>query len=84
MSEEKASSEKENPQPEHPTGGGLAGFRKRRRHGYRGYPLGSERGSGIHIGRGFAGVEPLGAAGGMALPEAGLLTEATKKGTSKS
>jgi hypothetical protein len=53
--------------------------RKRRRHGYRGYPLrkGSE---GMHIGTGFSGVEPLGG-GGATLPKADILTEESTRHT---
>jgi len=56
--------------------------RKRRRHGYRGYPLSKEAG-GVHWGRGFSGVEPLGG-GGSVLPKAGILTEESTKRTPES
>jgi hypothetical protein len=36
---------------------------KRRRHAYRGYPNNPEKGGGIHVGTGFAGVGPVGGAG---------------------
>ena len=51
--------------------------RRRRRHGYRGYPIRGE--AGIHIGRGFSGVEPLGA-GTSVLPKAGMLNESSRRG----
>jgi len=53
--------------------------RRRRRHGYRGYPnrnLGGE----VHWGTGFSGVGPFGA-GSNALPRAGVLTEKTQSAT---
>lgn len=52
---------------------------KRRRHGYRGYPL-SKQGGGVHFGRGFSGVEPLGGGAGV-LPHAGILTEESTRHT---
>ena len=51
--------------------------RRRRRHGYRGYPVRGE--AGVHFGRGFSGVEPLGA-GTSVLPKAGMLTESSRRG----
>lgn len=59
------------PEPERP--------RKRRRHGYRGYPL-SKQAGGVHFGQGFSGVEPLGGAPGV-LPHAGILTEESTRDT---
>ncbi len=53
--------------------------RKRRRHGYRGYPLTKTEG-GVHWGRGLAGTEPLGG-GGITLPKAGVFTEESTKRT---
>jgi hypothetical protein len=53
--------------------------RKRRRHGYRGYPLRKGAG-GVHLGQGFSGVEPLGG-GGLTLPHAGILTEESTRRT---
>lgn len=53
--------------------------RKRRRHGYRGYPLSKEAG-GVHWGRGFSGIEPPGT-GGATLPRAGILTEESTRRT---
>jgi len=53
--------------------------RKRRRHGYRGYPLSKEAG-GVHWGRGFSGIEPLGG-GSSTLPHAGILTEESTRRT---
>jgi len=50
--------------------------RRRRRHGYRGYPnrnLGGE----VHWGTGFSGVGAFGASSN-ALPRAGVLTEKTE------
>ena len=60
--------------------------RKPRKHGYRGYGSGHPKGArvgSVHIGRGFAGVEPLGAGAAATLPEAGLFTENLKEQTSK-
>ncbi len=60
--------------------------RKPRKHGYRGYGSGHPKGAAggtVHIGRGFAGVEPLGAGAAATLPEAGLFTEDLKEKTSK-
>ena len=54
--------------------------RRRRRHGYRGYPLRGE--GGVHFGRGFSGVEPLGA-GTSVLPKAGILTESSRRDAEK-
>lgn len=52
--------------------------RRRRRHGYRGYPL-SKQASGIHFGQGFSGVES-GNPGASALPRAGIFTaESTRR-----
>jgi hypothetical protein len=50
---------------------------RRRRHGYRGYPMrgGAE---GVHWGKGFSGVEPPGAGSGI-LPRAGMLTESSHR-----
>jgi hypothetical protein len=50
---------------------------RRRRHGYRGYPMraGTE---GVHWGTGFSGVEPPGAGSGV-LPKAGMLTESSRR-----
>jgi hypothetical protein len=56
--------------------------RKRRRHGYRGYPV-SEKAGGVHWGRGFSGVGPMGGGPGSALPRAGIFTEESTKSTSK-
>ena len=53
--------------------------RKPRRHGYRGYPLSKEAG-GVHWGRGFSGIEPLGG-GSSTLPHAGILTEESTRRT---
>ena len=53
--------------------------RKSRRHGYRGYPL-SKGAGGVHWGRGFSGVEPLGGGTGT-LPRAGILTEESTRHT---
>lgn len=47
--------------------------RRIRKHGYQGYPL-SKSAGGVHVGRGFSGVEPLGG-GEITLPRAGILTE---------
>ena len=61
--------------------------RKPRKHGYRGYGSGHPKGSGlgaVHHGRGFTGVEPLGAGATATLPEAELFTEDLKEKTSKS
>jgi hypothetical protein len=57
--------------------------RKRRRHGYRGYPLSKEAG-GVHWGRGFSGVGPLSGGAGSVLPRAGILTEESTKRTPES
>ncbi len=54
--------------------------RRRRRHGYRGYPL--RDASGVHFGTGFSGVQPPGGGSGT-LPKAGVLTESTKRGASE-
>jgi hypothetical protein len=55
--------------------------RRRRRHGYRGYPNRSD-GTGVHWGTGFSGVEPLGAGSGV-LPKARILTESSRRDASK-
>jgi hypothetical protein len=55
--------------------------RRRRRHGYRGYPNRGD-GTGVHWGTGFSGVEPLGA-GSSVLPKAGILTESSRRDASK-
>jgi hypothetical protein len=61
------------PSPEEP--------RRRRRHGYRGYPL--RGGAGVHFGRGFSGIEPLGA-GTSGLLKAGMLTDSSRRGVEES
>jgi hypothetical protein len=53
--------------------------RKRRRHGYRGYPV-SKVSGGVHHGTGFSGVEPLGGGQGT-LPRAGIHTEESTRRT---
>ena len=55
--------------------------RRRRRHGYRGYPNRADAG-GVHWGTGFSGVEPLGGGSGV-LPKAGILTESSRRDASK-
>ena len=55
--------------------------RRRRRHGYRGYPNRADAG-GVHWGTGFSGVEPLGGGSGV-LPKAGILTETSRRDASK-
>jgi hypothetical protein len=55
--------------------------RRRRRHGYRGYPNRNDAG-GVHWGKGFSGVEPLGGGSGV-LPRAGILTESSRRDASK-
>jgi len=55
--------------------------RRRRRHGYRGYPNRAGVG-GIHWGTGFSGVEPP-AAGSGVLPKAGILTESSRRDAAK-
>jgi hypothetical protein len=47
--------------------------RRLRKHGYQGYPLKRTAG-GVHFGRGFGGVEPLGG-GDVTLPRAGMFSE---------
>jgi hypothetical protein len=54
--------------------------RKRRRHGYRGYPV-RKQAEGVHWGTGFSGVEPLGGAPGT-LPKANILTEESTRHSS--
>lgn len=54
--------------------------RKRRRHGYRGYPV-RRQAEGVHWGTGFSGVEPLGGGAGT-LPKANILTEESTRHTS--
>jgi hypothetical protein len=54
--------------------------RKRRRHGYRGYPV-RKQAEGVHWGTGFSGVEPLGGGAGT-LPKANILTEESTRHTS--
>jgi hypothetical protein len=56
--------------------------RRRRRHGYRGYPL-SKQAGGIHFGQGFSGVES-GSPGASALPRAGIFTEESTRRSRKS
>ena len=55
--------------------------RKPRKHGYRGYGSGFSKGATgtVHIGRGFGGVEPLGAGSGARLPEAELFSDDLKE-----
>jgi len=79
MAEEKPVSGKKHPEGERPPAEAEAAPRKSRRHGYRGYPLTKEAG-GVHWGRGFSGVEPLGA-GSATLPRAGILTEESTRRT---
>ena len=55
--------------------------RRRRRHGYRGYPLRADAG-GVHWGTGFSGVQPLGGGTGV-LPKADILTESSRRDASK-
>lgn len=57
--------------------------RKRRRHGYRGYPNNPSAGGDIHWGSGFSGIGPAGAAGSSILPKSGVLTERTREHASK-
>jgi hypothetical protein len=59
---------------------------KARKHGYRGYgsPLAKGTAGTVHWGRGFTGVEPLGAGSGATLPEAGIISKDLKEKTSKS
>jgi hypothetical protein len=52
-----------------------------RKHGYQGYPL-RKAGPGVHFGRGFGGVEPLGG-GENALPRAGMFSEESTKSASE-
>ena len=53
--------------------------RRRRRHGYRGYPN-RMTGGEVHWGTGFSGIEPFGS-GSNSLPRAGVLTEKTERAT---
>lgn len=55
--------------------------RRRRRHGYRGYPNRTDA-AGVHFGTGFSGVEPLGGGSGV-LPRAGVLNESSRRDASK-
>jgi hypothetical protein len=62
-------------------------YRKRRRHGYRGYgsPLGRVRedhGGDFHWGLGFAGLAPGSASGGV-LPRASLIPEGLRESLSR-
>ena len=52
--------------------------RKRRKHGYRGYPN-NPTGGGIHSGSGFGGAGALSGPGGAGLPDSGVLTERTRE-----
>jgi hypothetical protein len=47
--------------------------RRLRKHGYQGYPVKRTAG-GMHFGRGFGGVEPLGG-GDVTLPKAGIFPD---------
>jgi hypothetical protein len=51
--------------------------RRLRKHGYQGYPL-SKSAGGVHFGRGFTGVEPLGGVEAT-LPRAGIFSEEPTK-----
>ncbi len=55
--------------------------RRRRRHGYRGYPVRADA-SGVHWGTGFSGIEPPGGGSGV-LPKAGMMTESSRRDASK-
>ena len=57
--------------------------RKRRRHGYRGYPNNPSGGGDIHWGSGFAGTGSTGGSGGATLPTSGVLTERTREDVKK-
>jgi hypothetical protein len=73
MNEQKKTATIAEPAPEEP--------RRRRRHGYRGYPNRAD-GTGVHWGTGFSGVEPPGSGSGV-LPKAGILTESSRRDASK-
>lgn len=59
-----------------PEPAGEHGHRKRRKHGYRGYPNNPEIGGAVHMGTGFAGVGPTGGAGPSG---SGLISEKTRE-----
>jgi len=56
---------------------GTTGVRKTRRHGYRGYASGFDKGfgGGVHWGRGFSGIGSPGESTGMTLPHAGMFED---------
>ncbi len=57
--------------------------RKRRKHGYRGYPNNPSVGGDIHFGSGFAGVGSAGPTGGSGLLKSGVITERTREDAEK-
>ncbi|HEY1250820.1 MAG TPA: hypothetical protein VGH97_06495 [Thermoanaerobaculia bacterium] len=65
---------KKAPEPEAP---GEHPHRKRRKHGYRGYPNNPEIGGGVHTGSGFAGVGST--AGGPTPSGSGIIGEKTQE-----
>ena len=56
--------------------------RRRRKHGYRGYPNRPSAGGDIHWGSGFSGIGPAGASGSAGLPSAGVISERTRQDAS--
>jgi hypothetical protein len=52
--------------------------RKRRKHGYRGYPNKPNAAGDVHFGTGFAGTGSTSGSGRAALPESGVITERTR------
>jgi BON domain-containing protein len=56
---------------------GTPGAKTRRRHGYRGYGSGFDRGFGgsVHWGRGFSGIGSPGESGAMTLPRSGMFED---------
>ena len=71
--EEEIVTKKGEPDPEP---AGEHAHRKRRKHGYRGYPNNRELGGAVHAGTGFAGV---GSTGGAGSSGSGVISEKTKE-----
>ena len=66
------------PEEKHAPETGPKADRKRRKHGYRGYPN-QPAGGAVHIGSGFAGVGSTGGGGGAGLSDSGIISERTRE-----
>ena len=71
---EETKTAKPNPENESP--------RKRRRHGYRGYPNTSSGGD-VHFGTGFGGAGSTAGTGSPGLPKAGVISDRTREDVEK-